>query len=492
VFRPLDYAVLAGYFGLCAGVGWWTGRGQKDAAEYFKGGGQMPVWAVCLSILASEMSALTFCGVPGASYKGDLTYFQFVVGNFAGRVLVAVLFIPVFYSAGVTSVYEFLGMRFGPATRGMASLLFFLTRIVASGVRLTAAAIVVQEVTGWEFWKCVVGFTALTAVYTIYGGIKSIIWTDVLQFFLFVGGGLLALALILGDDSVGGLAGVVRAAAPQHKLRIVDPSWDLTRSFTLVSCLIGGPVLMFATHGTDQDMVQRMLTCKGGSQGSRSVVWSGIVSLPLQLLFLFIGVGLFAFYAQHPDLESHLPRDPAGALRRDYLFPHFIVHQLPAGLRGLVMAAVFAAAMSTTSSAIGALALVAMVDGVKRFRKSPGDPGGDLRTSRLLSAGVSAGLIAVAIGFRSAPSLLEAGLEVMTYTYGALLGIFCLGRLTRARGSDRANVVAMLLGVGIVMMLKFETRIAWPWFTVAGFLATFAAGALLPTRPAGPQTLRVS
>ncbi|HEV3029657.1 MAG TPA: sodium:solute symporter, partial [Planctomycetota bacterium] len=192
MFGGLDYAVLAGYFALCAAVGWWTGRGQKNAGEFFKGGGAIPTWAVCLSILASETSALTFCAVPGQAYAGNHTYFQFVVGNLAGRLLVAFLFIPAFYIAGVTSVYEFLGLRFGPSTRGLASLLFLLTRILASGVRLTVAAIIVQAVTGWSFTWCVIAFTAVTAGYSVYGGIKSIIWTDVLQFFLFIGGAILA------------------------------------------------------------------------------------------------------------------------------------------------------------------------------------------------------------------------------------------------------------------------------------------------------------
>src|SRR5258708_39559128 len=160
VFGGLDYAVLAGYFVLCVFVGWWTGRGQTSAGEFFKGGGAIPTWAVCLSILASETSALTFCAVPGQAFAGNHTYFQFVVGNLAGRLLVAFLFIPAFYIAGVTSVYEFLGIRFGPSTRGVASLLFLVTRILASGVRLTVAAIIVQAVTRWSFTWCVVAFPA--------------------------------------------------------------------------------------------------------------------------------------------------------------------------------------------------------------------------------------------------------------------------------------------------------------------------------------------
>lgn len=477
MFGTLDYAVLAGYFVLCAGVGWWTGRGQTSAGEFFKGGGAIPTWAVCLSILASETSALTFCAVPGQAYAGNHTYFQFVVGNLAGRLLVAFLFIPAFYIAGVTSVYEFLGLRFGPRTRGVASVLFLVTRILASGVRLTVAAIIVQSVTGWNFTVCVVAFTVVTVAYSVYGGIKSIIWTDVLQFFLFTGGAVLALVLLRSGDA---------GPLPPEKLRIVDPSLSLATTYTLLTALLCGPVLTFATHGTDQDLVQRMLTCKGSRQGSLSVVFSGLISLPMVLLFLFIGTALFAWYAKHPEL-----RPPAG-IRQDQVFPYFIVHELPIGVRGLVIAAVFAAAMSTTSSAIGALALVAVVDVWKRLRPAPEDPGKDLRLSRLMTAVMGGLLIAVAIGFGSATSLLDLGLEVMTYAYGALLGVFVLGRLTTTRGSDRGNVGAMLAGVAAVLAVRFGVNrngvvVAWPWFTVIGFLTTLGIGSLFSpaAAPAG-------
>ncbi|HLY12209.1 MAG TPA: sodium:solute symporter [Planctomycetota bacterium] len=477
VFGGLDYAVLAGYFVLCAAVGGWAGRGQKNAGEFFKGGGAIPTWAVCLSILASETSALTFCGVPGQAYGGDHTYFQFVVGNLAGRLLVAFLFIPAFYIAGVTSVYEFLGLRFGPATRATASVLFLVTRILASGVRLTAAAIIVEAVTGWSFNGCVVAFTLITVAYSVYGGIKSIIWTDVLQFFLFIGGASLALVLILGDV---GSAGFHRAVDGTSKLRMVNPTLSLDQTYTLLTAVVCGPILTFATHGTDQDLVQRMLTCKGSRQGAMSVVFSGLISIPLVLLFLFIGTSLYAFYGQHPDLKAALP------LKQDQIFPHFIVHQLPVGIRGLVIAAVFAAAMSTTSSAIGALALVAVVDGLQRFRPGLRDPASDLRRSRLMTAVMGVLLIVVAIGFERVRSLLDTGLEVMTYAYGALLGVFVLGRVTTSRGSDRANVVAMLASVAIVVSVKFGVNrdrvvVAWPWFTVIGFVATTGIGVLFPT-----------
>jgi SSS family transporter len=483
VFGALDYAVLAAYFALCAFVGWWTGRGQKNAGEFFKGGGAIPTWAVCLSILASETSALTFCAVPGQAYAGNHTYFQFVVGNLAGRLLVAFLFIPAFYIAGVTSVYEFLGLRFGPRTRGVASVLFVLTRILASGVRLTVAAVIVQAVTGWNFTACVIAFTAVTVAYSVYGGIKSIIWTDVLQFFLFIGGAILALILLRSD---GG------ALPDGDKLRIIDPSWSLSKTYTLLTAAICGPILTFATHGTDQDLVQRMLTCKGSRQGSLSVIFSGLISIPMVLLFLFIGTSLYVFYLQHPDLKAALP------VRQDQVFPHFIVHQLPLGVRGLVIAAVFAAAMSTTSSAIGALALVAVVDGIKRFQTGPENPARDLRLSRIMTGVMGTLLVVVAICFGQLvnSSLLDIGLEVMTYAYGSLLGVFVLGRMTTSRGSDTGNVLAMLAGVAAVLAVRFGINrhgvvIAWPWFTVIGFAVTFALGALSPSLPQPPRGARI-
>src|SRR5258708_461712 len=256
---------------------------------------------------------------------------------------------------------------------------------------------------------------------------------------------------------------------------------DPSRTYTLLTALICGPILTFATHGTDQDLVQRMLTCKGSRQGSMSVVFSGLISIPMVLLFLTIGTALYAFYLHHPDLKLLLPA------RQDQIFPHFIVHQLPIGVRGLVIAAVFAAAMSTTSSAIGALALVAVIDGVKRLKPGPEDRARDLRLSRIMTAVMGALLIAVAIGFEKvSKSLLDMGLEVMTYAYGALLGVFVLGRLTTSRGSDRGNVAAMLVGVGAVLGVRFGVNrdhvvIAWPWFTVIGFGVTLGLGAAFPT-----------
>jgi SSS family transporter len=503
-FAALDYLVLLAYFALCAFVGWRAGRGQTGTHDYFKGGGRMPMWAVCLSILATETSALTFCSVPGMAYSGDYTYLQFVFGSFLGRILVGTLFIGAFYAAGVTTVYEYLGRRFGPATRGAASVLFLVTRTLADGVRLTAAALAVQAATGWPFPACVVAFTAVTVLYSVFGGIKSIIWTDVLQFFLFVGGAAVALALMLGDIGLGGLRESL-AAAPAAKTRVINPSIDPTVPFTLPASLLGGMLLTFATHGTDQDIAQRVLTCKEGRQGTRSVILSGVINLPMVLLFLFIGTCLFAYYRHHPELSAALPADPAtGAPLQDRIFPHFIVHQLPAGVRGLVIAAVFAAAMSTTSSAIGALTSVAVVDVWKRWAGGADDPRRDLRMSRIVAGGVSVALIGIAIGFeRISRSLLSEGLAVMSYCYGSLLGVFFLGRITAGRGSDRGNILAMIAGIYTVCALKanslffplglfaesapplFDKPVAWTWYIVFGFAVTLAVGACFPTRGLG-------
>jgi SSS family transporter len=462
------------------------------------------MWAVCLSILATETSALTVFSVPGIAFAGDLTYFQFVCGSLIGRILVAAVFIGAFYKAGVTSVYEYLGIRFGTATRSAASLLFLVTRILASGVRLTAASLAVEAVTGWPFSLCVAAFTIITILYTVFGGIKSIIWTDVLQFFLFAGGAALALALIIGEIGIEGIQTALQAA-PADKLKVIDTSVDPTRNFTVLTAILGGTLLTFATHGTDQDLAQRILTCRGSSQGKRSVILSGIINLPMVMVFLLIGTALYAFYFHHPELQALLPA------KQDRIFPHFIVHQIPTGLRGLILAAVFAAAMSSTSSAIGALASVAVIDVYKRIDRRPSSAGRDMLISRIMSAVMSAILVAVAIVFeRFSDSLLNEGLAVMTYAYGALLGVFFLGRVTTGRGSDRGNVIAMAVSVYAVLAMKFNTLlfpwlavagrdhvpalfekpVAWPWFIVVGFVVTLAVGVLFKTAARAPLVER--
>ncbi len=467
-FGWLDYSVIAVYFAACACVGWWAGRGQKSTHDYFRAGGNMPVWAVCLSILATETSALTFCGVPGAAFRGDHTYIQFVVGSILGRIFVGTIFLSAFFSLGVTTVYEYLGHRFGPTTRGMSSVAFLVTRTMADGVRLTAASIVVHAATGWDFTFCIVLFAVVTTAYAVFGGIRSIIWTDVIQFVLFVGGGILALAVVTGRLGSGFLD-----AIPDAKTTWLDTDISPTKAFTLWTALLASPVLTFATHGTDQDLAQRMLTCKGAIDGKRSVILSGILNVPMVLLFLFVGTALFAFYAEHPD--------PGLPEKADRIFPYFIVTQLPAGVRGLVLAAVFAAAMSTLSSAIGALTSTATIDVYKRYLRPARDERHYLKASRCIAVLMAAGVVAVAIVAKSSESLLNLGLEIMTYAYGALLGVFVLGRVTRRRGSDGGNAFAMVLSVIVVIAVKFGTAIAWPWFIVAGFLTTFGVGVLFRT-----------
>ena len=496
-FDALDFIVLAAYFSLCGFIGWWAGRGQKSTHDYFRGGGRMPVWAVCLSILATETSALTFCGVPGASFRGDHTYIQFVAGSILGRIFVGTLFLSAFFSLGVTTVYEYLGHRFGPATRGLSSAAFIVTRTMADSVRLTAASIVVHAATGWNFSLCIVLFAIVTTAYAVFGGIRSIIWTDVVQFLLFVGGGLLTLLVVTGK-----LGGGFTDAVPHEKLRWLDTDLSPTKTFTLWTALLASPVLTFATHGTDQDLAQRMLTCRGAIDGRRSVILSGFLNVPMVLLFLFVGTALYAFYGRHPD--------PSLPQQADRIFPHFIVTQLPAGVRGLVLAAVFAAAMSTLSSAIGALTSTATVDIYKRYLRPGRDEPHYLRASRCIAVLVAAGVVGVAMIAKRSESLLNLGLEIMTYAYGSLLGVFVLGRATTRRGSDRGNILAMVAGVYAVLCLKFNTPLplmafgepaadaapalfaeplAWPWFIVAGFLVTFAVGVLFRTPArAGEET----
>jgi SSS family transporter len=455
----------------------------------------MPTWAVCLSILASETSALTFCSVPGLAFKGDHTYLPFVVGNMIGRLLVAFLFIPAFYTTGVTSIYEYLGLRFGPATRGVASLLFVITRILASGVRLTAAAIIVHAVTGWSFGWCVTAFTAITVLYTVYGGIKSIIWTDVLQFFLFVGGAALALFVILGNVGIDGFKSAVQDT---DKLRMLDLSLSPTKTFTLLTALIGGPILMFATHGTDQDMVQRMLTAPDVRRSRRSLIMSGLADIPIAFTFLSIGVLLWVFYQTHQD--PALPKTP------NEIFCHYILYEMPVGLRGLLIAGIFATAMGSLSTAINALATSFTRDWYEPYINPASTSEQSLRAVRwatvwfsllmIVVASTTAYLVIVYPKVRIIPIVLS----IYGYTYGSVLGIFLAGTLTKSRGNDSGNIVAMIIGFIVVAILsglpnniagifggKVYTQPTWlplmefPWWICFGTIVTFFIAILFRT-----------
>lgn len=481
----IDSLVLVGYFAAVLAVGVWSGRGEADTDDYFLGGRRQPWFVVGLSILATELSALTFIGVPGGSYSGDCSYLQLYFGSFLGRMLIVWLLLPVFYGSGVTTVYEYLGRRFGPWTRGTASLLFFVSRIIGSGLRLLAASIAVSVVFDWPLVWVIVGSAALAVGYTTFGGIKAVIWTDAFQAAVFVFGAVAAVVYVLASVP-GSLAEHVGAAAAAGKLHVFHWTADLNDDRSFAVLLIHTLFLNAAVFGTDQDLTQRMLTCRDVRGGQRALTFNALLGLPVVVLFLMVGVSLWICERSGSGFA------PPGDLSSDRVFPYFIAHAVPQGwgLRGLLMAGVFAAAMSSLDSALGALSSSAVVDFYRPYLVPGGTPRHYVRVARLFTFGFGVLVTLIAVAFVGASELLWEAFEWAGLIFGSLLGVFLLGIVTRRRGRDGVNVVAMLSAVGLLAFIKFVQPvgapwIAWPWWIVLGTVWTSGFGAVFGRRRGG-------
>lgn len=494
----LDWILLVLYALGVVSLGLWAGRRERNVEEYFLAGRSMPWVAVCVSILATAASALTFIGVPGAAFGGDFHYLQLGFGDLVGRVLIAWLLLSAYYRHKVATVYQLLGIRFGPGSRLAGTLFFITTRILASAVRLAGCAIAVSVFFNLSLRSAILLIALIALIYTVAGGIKAVIWTDALQFGLFVGGALLVLGHIWSHLPEG-LSQFLEVGQAHGKFQIFRFNLDFNDPSSFLVGSLFGCFLTFAALGTDQDLVQRMLTCKKVKQSQKAIVLSGLLNFPLTLLFLSVGAALFAYYQAFPDSAVS---DLAAQGRIDYIFPHFISTVLPAGLRGLLVAGLLAAAMSSLDSALNALASTVYVDlWEPYFRRGQWGAKGGVQLSRWLVVGFGILLALVAMGFGPRPSILWFGLRIMGYTYGALLGVFLLAVLTKGRGSDTGNVVAMLSSVAMVLFLTAEldagllsavrtlllsplgiSKVAWPWAVVFGTFWTFGLGALCPTR----------
>lgn len=475
-----DAIVIVAYFSLVIGIGLWMSRGAKSVEGFALGNREIAWWAVLASILASEISAGTFFGTPGEGFKNrNYTYFQLIVGYLLARLVVSAIFIPAYYRHNVVSIYEFLETRFGPITRRFSSGVFLVTRLLASGTRLWVptllfvmiwqAAYPGSALSSWdEFIICgcaLVFITLATSVYTTFGGIRAVIWTDVLQIIvLFAALGYSFFYLV---NEVGGW----NAAWPHLNQDVfVDGTKEgagfwvnvksiLEQDYTIWAAFIGSTFVTLATHGTDQDMVQRMLTAKNKRQSAVATILSGVVDIPIVLCVLAIGILLSVYYGLHPD--ATLPRDPAtGEAIANKVFPHFILHSMPGGLRGLVIAGVLATAMGSLSTAINSLATSYVRDFHFRWFGEPPDEAGKLRTFRLGTVLFSLLFIAVGLGTAWITSekpdlrIIPIILGIFGYTYGSLLGIFLVGLFTRSRGSERGNIIAMIAGFLVVMYLS--------------------------------------
>jgi SSS family solute:Na+ symporter len=464
--RGIDAAVLLAYLLATTGLGLWLGRGQRSGTDYFLGGRRLPWLLVALSVVATETSTLTVISVPGLAYAGDLTFLQLSLGYILGRVAAALLLLPFYFRHPTVTAYGFLGERFGPAPQKTASVLFLITRVLADGVRLFATAIPLALITGWSYPVCILAIGGVTVLYTWVGGIRSVVWLDAVQLVVYLSGALAALLLIVGG--VGGWSALV-AALPEAKLRLFDlglaEGWRglFGGGYRLPAALIGGALLSMASHGTDQLLVQRLLATRGLRQAQAALIASGFIVTLQFLLFLILGSALWVAFGGAP-------------MPSDQVFPRFIVERLPAGLAGLVLAAIFAAAMSTLSSSLNALSSSTLFD----LRRGGEDSGAtQLRRGRRTTLVWALVLVGGAMLFRSTDNpVVELGLSIASVTYGGFLAVFLLGRLT-GRGGSRAGVTALVTGTITGGVLWLTGALFWVWLVPAGCLAGLGCGYLV-------------
>lgn len=469
--RPYDLAVIALYL---AGITWFGaqfGDSQKSLRDYFLGGRKTPWWAIAFSIVSAETSTLTVIGTPALSFTGNFGFLQVVLGYLLARLVISFLFLPHYFRGDLFTAYELMQRRFGTRLRKLTAGLFLLLRALAEGVRVFAISIVISIILGTgEMWSILL-IVCLTLFYTFEGGMTAVIWTDVVQMFLYVGGALVSLFVIL-QAIPGGWPHVIEAASAAGKLQVFDFRFSWTpeffqRTYSFWAGVLGGCFLTTASHGTEQLLVQRLLSARSQAEARAALLASWVVIFFQFTLFLVIGLILFVYYRD----TGQAPPQP-----NDSIYPRFIWERLPVGVAGLVMAAILAAAMSNLSAALNSLASTTVMDFYRLIRPRH-EENHYLRMARLSTLGWGVVLFAIGYLARNVKSVLEAGLGIASILYGGLLGVFLLGLTTR-RVSEKAAMAGMTAGVAINLYVRFGTSIAWTWYVLIGSLVTYLTAVL--------------
>lgn len=507
-----DYLVIVVYLVGVAALGVYMGGRQRSTSDYFLGGRNLPWWAVCFSVVATETSTLTIISVPAVAYGGTMTFLQITGGYLLGRIAVSLLFLPKYFKGNLTTAYAFLGQRFGDRMRMTASVTFMVTRLLADGVRLFATAIplkVIADSAGLTafgapitYLQIIVVLGIITVIYTMIGGIRAVVWMDVIQMILYLGGGLTAIILLAQAIPEGGYA----AAAEAGKLTVIDfgmgssfVDW-VTQPYVFVTAVLGGAVFSMASHGTDQLIVQRLLTCRNLRDSQKALIGSAVVVTAQFALFLVVGALLWMYYGgQSPEA--------LGLSRADEMFPKYIIEGLPAGLSGLLLAGILAAAMSTLSSSLNSLASSTMMDLYERIVKRPLADARALLLSRGMTLAWGGLFVVFASLFEDTQNpVVELGLAIASFTYGGLLGAFLLGLLVR-RARETEAIIAFVMTIGTMVLIIFGLwhhpeqgwtlafrpddaiiaaqglrQVAWPWYTFMGSVLTVGIGAMLSVR----------
>ncbi|MBN1443702.1 MAG: sodium/solute symporter [Planctomycetes bacterium] len=452
----IDWSVIIVYLLGVGLVGYLVSGRQASTRDYFLGGRSLPWWAAALSIIATETSAVTFIGIPAKAFTGDWSVLQLVLGFVLGRIFLALVFVAVFYRSDYLTVYGFLEHRFGPKTRSASALFFILGRLVASGVRLYAACRAVHFATGISISTVIIALGIFGILFTLVGGIRAVVWTDVILGLTFAAGAAVSIAFMVFSIS-GGLPAILSEPWLAEKLNVIRFSFDPADSSSLIAGILGGFVLTLATHGTDQDIAQRMLTCRDSRSGRLSVMGSAALILPVFILFLAVGTALFAYIRLAAG-------DLAWPERAEDKYLVFIVRDLPVGLSGFVMAGLLAAALSSFTSALNALASTSIGDFYRPLRLARRElpESHFLRASRAAMLLCGGALILSALAFiDSEENIFNLAIKVFGYFYGALLGPFLVGILTR-RGTDGSTLAGMLCSLPVALLLQMREYAAAP------------------------------
>lgn len=474
-------------------LGLWFARQQRDLKTYFVGDRNVGWGLVLISIVATETSTVTFLSVPGLSFRngGDCRFLQLAMGYIIGRLVIAWLLLPQYFRGECFSAYELLRDRFGPTVQRVASAAFILTRTIADGLRLFLTALLLRQFTGWDMSLSVLVMGITTIVYTYLGGMQAVIWTDLIQFVIYIIGAIVA-AVILVNAIPGGWETVMTTGNEANKFRLIDPTITLTDQYVLWAGIIGGAFFSMASHGADQIMVQRYLCARSLNQARAALVLSGLVVIAQFALFLFIGIALYGLH-----VSGGLTLSPG--TRNDEVFGIFIVRELPIGIIGLVIAAVLAAAMSTLSSSLNSSATALMSDFYKPIVRDRTERH-YLVVSKATTAmfGVAQMLVALATTSLQSDardtSVVEKVLSVAGLTTGLILGLFLIGTI-RPRATPRAALIGLIAGLAAVLAVWIPTNwdkiiVAWPWYAPIGALTTACVAFLVEVTRfgSGPAT----
>lgn len=464
-FTALDYGILIAYLLVVAVLGVYVGRNQHSTKDYFLGGRKIPWWSIGISVMATQAGAITFIGTPGWGYEGGLERITTFINVPLAMAFLIVTIVPFFYRTNVYTAYEYLEKRFDKKTRLLTGSLFLISRGLATGITLFAPALVLSVITGWNINFTIILMAVLSIAYTVFGGISAVIWTDVAQMIvLWFGAIISAIAIYL--QIPGGWSEILQVSSDAQLLDAFDFSFDLSVEYSIWAGIFGGFFLHAAYFGVDQSQIQRVLTSKSVKESQYSLIFTGFLLVPQMLLFLFIGVMLYAFYShtgapQYDDINE--------------LFPRFIVNELPAGISGLIIAGVFAGAMSSLDSALNSLSAVSIQGFYKKYMKKNASEAHYLSASRW--ATILWGIYAMVFAFFAGNlgPLIEVINKIGSYFYGSLLGVFILAIFTR-RSNGLGAFTGVIAGMISVLLVDRLADISYLYNNLVGAVVAVAVG----------------